>query len=332
MPTINSKTVLIDNLVTTTWYDVRKDIVDAVFKITPFYDKMVEQGRIRDRVPDGTHFEIPIRYGKMDQNRKWFGRGDTFGMSEKEVLTRLYYYTRNVGTNMVRYWDDERKNRGKAQLINWADELVTNTKMSLIDGFENDLMAETITDPLQMNSLPTIISSTPTSGSLGGVSRSGNEYLQNYTKNFQGLSTATNLLDEMTTIFNKCSQWKGGTKRSPDLILTTREIYQDYERICRALQTIFTSDTIRASLGFGNLLFKNVEMFWAPNCPAGCMYFINTETLELCYDPSAWFEMTEWTKVPNSLDRMAQIVCVCNLVCDNVRKNGLIYNISTVST
>lgn len=331
MPTINQKTVIIDNLVTSTWYDVRKEIVDAVFKITPFYDKMVEGGRIKSRVPDGTHFEIPIRYGKMDQNRKWFGRGDTFGTAEKEVLTRLYYYTRNVGTNMVRFWDDERKNRGKAQLINWAEELVYNTKAALIDGFENDLL-QTNSDPLAMNSLKTLINSTPTVGSLGGLTRADNEFLQNYTKDFTGLATATNLLDEMTTIFNKCTQWKGGTKRAPDLILTTREIYQDYERIARALQQIVTSDSIRASLGFGNLTFKGVEMFWAPQVEAGHMYFLNTETLELCYDPAAWFEMTEWKPVPNSLDRMAQVVCVCNLVCDNIRKNGLIYNISTVST
>lgn len=331
MANINTKTTLIDNLVTSTWYDVRKDIVDAVFKITPFYDKMVEGGRIKSRVPDGTHFEIPIRYAKMDQNRKWFGRGDTFGTSEKEVLTRLYFYTRNVGTNMVRFWDDERKNRGKAQLINWAEELVYNTKASLIDGFADDLLV-TNSDPLAMNSLQTLINSTPTVGSIGGITRSDNDYLQNYTKDFTGLTTATNLLDEMTTIFNKCSQWKGGTKRAPDLILTTREIYQDYERIARALQQIVTSDSIRASLGFGNLTFKGVEMFWDPRVPAGNMYFLNTETLELCYDPSAWFEMTEWKGVPNSLDRMAQIVCVCNLICDNIRKNGLIYNITTVST
>jgi len=99
------------------------------------------------------------------------------------------------------------------------------------------------------------------------------------------------------------------------------------------LQTIQTNKTERASLGFGDLLFKNAEIFWAPNCPSGCMYMLNTETLEFAFDPSAWFEMTPWKNVSgDSLDRTAQIVCVCNLLCNHFRKNGVIYNITPTSS
>lgn len=331
MPTINQKTVLIDNLVTTTWYNVKSQIIDQVFKITPFWDRMVEKGRIKEKVPDGTHFEYPVRYAKQDQNRKWFGRGDTFSKAEKESLTRLYFYTRNVGTNVVRFWDDDRKNNGKAKIIDYVEEIVENTKASLVDGFETDMLVQN-SDALAMTAIPTLISSTPTTGTLGGLSRSANTYLQNQIKDFTGLTTGTNLLDEMTRMYNVCSEFKGGTQRTPDLILTTRKVYQDYERICRALQSIVTNKTERASLGFGDLMFKNVEMFWAPGLADGSMYFLNTESIEMPYDPNAWFEMTPWKSIPDSLDRMAQIVCVCNMICTMPQKNGVIYNITATTT
>jgi hypothetical protein len=330
MSKINSKQVLLDNLTTSTWYDVRKGIIDQVFQITPFWDLLQGKGKIKEKAPDGTHFEYPIRYAQQDQNRKWFGRGDTFGKQEKESNTRLIFQTRNVGTNVVRFWDDDRKNNGKAKIYDYIEDIVQNTKDSLVQGFETDLLVQN-SDPLAMTALPTLISTTPTVGSIGGITRTDNTYLQNQIKDFTGLTTGTNLLDEMTTMYNKCSLWKGGNQRTPDIIMTTREIYQDYERICRALHQIVTNETSRAGLGFGNLMFKNVELFWDQNVPAGQMYFLNSDTLSMPYDPNAWFEMTEWKSIPDSLDRMAQIVCVCNMVCTSPQKNGVIYNVTTVS-
>ena len=327
---INEKTVLIDNLITSTWYTIKDKIIDQVFQITPLFDKLVESGKITAKVPDGTHFEIPIQYAKQNQNRKWFGRGTEFSAGEKESLTRLLYYVRNVGTSIPRFFDDDRKNKGRAKLEDYANYKVESAKAAMMDGFETDLWVQN-SDPLAMNALPTLVSTTPTVGTVGTMTRSSNDYLQNNIKDFTGLSTTANLLDEMTTMYNLCSIWKSGTSRFPDMIVTTREVYQDYERICRLLQQIVTNKTERASLGFGDLAFKNTEIFWAPECPAGCMYFLNTEHLELCYDPEVWFEMTSWKEGQGNIDRVAQILCSCNLTCDHFRKMGVIFNITTVT-
>jgi len=323
----NSKQVIIDNLVTTTWYDVRKQLIDQVFAITPFYDKMVAGGRIKSRAPDGTHWEIPIQYAKQDQNRTWFGEGATFGTEEKEDKTTLIYNIRYCGTNIVRKWVLEQKNRGKAKILDYVDTIVQNTKDSLIDGFETDMLAQNA-DPLAMTALPTLLPTDKTSGSVGGLARSTNDFLQHNTFDFAGKTTGTSLIPAMTKMYNDCSRWKSGSKRSPDIILTTQAIYEDYEAIAENLRNIPSNESGRASLGFGNLMFKNTEIFWAPNCPTGCMYFLNTENLEFSYDPGAWFMMTEWKTPANSLDRMAQVVCACNMTCNNFRKQGLIYNIT----
>lgn len=330
MATMQQRTYYIDNLITTTFYSVRDQVIDQVLKITPYLQKMFEAGKIRARMPDGTHWEVPIRYAKADSNVKYFGRGATFGTADNDTLTRLLFYPKNLGDSIVRYWDDDRKNRGKAKLLSYAEEKVTASRNALRDKLETDLLNQN-NDPLAITALPTLISTTPTSGTVGGLDRSANDYLQNNIKNFSGLTTENSLLDEMDTMRNLCGIWQAGQRRFPDMIITTRQIYQDFERIARAMQQIVTNTSTRASLGFGDLLFKDTEIFWAPECPSGCMYFLNTEHLEITYDPEAWFEMTEWKPHPNGLDRYAQVVCVLEQTCNNFRKQGVIYNISTVS-
>ncbi len=329
-----TKTVVIDNLITSTWYSIRKEITDTVFKITPFMVKLMDSGKIKARVPDGTHFEVPIRYAKADQNLQYFTRGTLFGTAEKEVNTNLLYYARNLGDSIVRYWDDDRKNRGTAKIISYVDDIIENHKSSITDKMETDLLSQSA-DANSFDALPTLIPNDPTSGTVGGQTRSASTtYLHNQYKDFTGLTTGTSLPDEMTRIYNLCGEYKGGSKkRYPNLIITTRIVYQDYERICRALGQVILNTTERINLGFTELLFKSCEIMYSPACPAGKMFFVNTDTLEFAYDPGAWMEMTEWKPLAgNSLDRIAQIVCVGNLLCNHFPKNGVIFNITATTS
>jgi hypothetical protein len=329
---MNSKTVAMDNLFTSTWQDVRKGVIDQVFGITPFYDKMVEGGRIKGKAADGTHWEIPISYAKQDSNRKWFGENSTFGKAQKESLTSLIYSIKYCGTSIVRKYITEQKNRGPAKIFDYVKEMMDNTKMSLIDGFETDMLVQNA-DALSMTALPTLLPNDNTSGSVGGMTRTANDFLQHNAIDF-GASTDTTvgLIPAMKTMLNKCSLWKSGVRRAPDLILTTREIYQDIETIAENMQSIVTNESKRVSLGFGDLMYKNTEIFWAPGLASGSMYFLNTENIELRYDPANWFTMTDWKQAQDNLDRVAQILCACEMILTNARKHGVIYNITAKST
>lgn len=317
----------LDNLFTTTWYDVRKDVTDQVFQKTPFFDMMLKGGKIKKKMPEGTHWEVPIRYGKMNANTKWFGRGAQFGLEEEQSLTRMVYQARNIGTSIVRYWDDDRKNRGAARLTGYLEEKMENTKTSLIEVLEQSMFSAS-PGALEMHSLPQLISTTPTVGSIGGFDRSANDWMTNQTYDFTGKVINTDLVPQMTHMYNLCSKWKAGTRKSPDIIITTQEVYEAYENIANALQMICAWKGEQITLGFGDISFKGVPIFWCPECPAGRMYFLNTEHLAIHVDPSAYFEMTDWKPVAgNSLDKTCQIVTVLQMTVDNFKKHGVIYNI-----
>jgi hypothetical protein len=324
---ILQKQEIVDNLLTSTWYDVRKRLYKEIFQITPFYDMMVEKGRIKERAPDGTHFEIPFAYAHSSQNLQWFGRGAKFGKEEKEFMTRMTYQTRNFGDNIVRYWDDERKNKGKARILNYVDEIIDNHQSTMQNGLATSCWVSG--GNLAINTLPELITTTPTVGSVGGIARSENPYLQNVALDFSTLSFSTSLLLKMENVYNTCSIWKSkGGRRAPDMIVTTQEIYEAYQDLARALGVYeFNTSGRRVDLGMGEAKFKGAEMYWDPDCTDGAMYFLNSSSLEFAYDPDNWFEMTEWKSEADSLDRMAQVVSVGNLVANNFRKNAVIFDI-----
>lgn len=325
----------IDSLITTTWYSVLGETQDQIFKITPFLNKLLEDGRIRERVPSGTHWEVPVRYAKLDQNIKAFTRGDTFSLAEKEHLTRLIWYPKNVGTSMTRYWSDEVQNTGPAKLLDYVEELVDNTRLSLLDYFETSLLNDkSATDPNNIHGLDSLISTTPSTGTLGGKNRANNSWMVNQTNNMTGVSFATTGVDRMVQMWNNCSQFKGmGPSRSPNLIICDKGTHEKIESATESSRTYFSSlpnGNERANLGFGNLTFKGAELFWAPECPAETMFFLNTGSMEFRIHPGFWMTMTDWKPIAgNSLDRTAQVVCRCNLIANHFQNQGVIYNINT---
>jgi len=319
----------LDSLFTMTWYDIRRSLADQAFQIIPLYNLLVEKGKVKSRAPDGTHWEIPVQYDKLNQNTKWFGKGSTFGTAEKEFATSLLYQIRYIGTSVVRYWMDDNKNRGKAKVLDYLNSKLANVRASFTDTLETDMWVQNA-DPQAMTALPTLISTTPTaSATVGGLDRSQNPWMANQVYDFTGKTFSTDFRHYLTNVFHSASKYKAGTRRSPDIILTTQDIYEKYEDICNSMQRIVASDSIRASLGFGNLSFKGIEMYWAPQCPAGTVWLLNSEHLEFAYDPAAFMEMTEWKPIQGtSLDKTAQIVTACQMLVDNFQKHGVMFNVS----
>jgi hypothetical protein len=322
----------VDNLITTTWYDVRKQLFSDIFQITPLLDMLGSKGRIKERMPNGRYFEIPIGYAQADQNQKWFGRGDTFGEQEKQLWTRLQYQRKNLGDSIVRYWDDQQKNQGEAQILDYAKELIGNHRMTMEDTLANALWSSQ--GNLAINTLPGLLPNVPTSGTVGGLDRAVNPYVRNNATNIIDIDISTELIPQMRTMYNTCSLKKGAGRATPDCILTTQAIFEEYEDQCLAkgeIQLANNRGTNRADLGLGGLSFKGAEMYWDPLCPANTMYFLNTDTMEFAYDPQNYMTMTPWKSKHNSLDRYAQVVTVCNLLFNNFQKNGVLYNIGVSS-
>lgn len=326
------KQIAVDSLTTATWYDVRKTLYGDIFQITPLFSMLQEKGKIKQRAPRGSYFEIPIAYKKLKQNQKFFGRGAEFSREEGEFATRLQFQVQNFGDSITRYWQDEVQNKSEAQILDYIEEVISNHKASIEETLHESLWVNA--GPLAINALPDLITTTPEVGVVGGLDRAKNTYVRNVVDDMSGVSLAASMIDRMETFYNTLSKLKGGmARRTPDMIITTQTLYEKYVGIARALGQYqinpSQSDGNRVNLGMGEAMFKNAEMFWDPNCPEGQLYMLNTDTLEFPYDPDWWMQMTEWKSEATTLERYAQIVTRCNLVCNNFNKNGVMFNMTT---
>ena len=96
------------------------------------------------------------------------------------------------------------------------------------------------------------------------------------------------------------------------------EIYEDF-----ALdRTQIVKGGRLADLGYEELKFKGKSLVWSDNVTAGTMLFLNTEFIEVVYDPEVWFEMTAWKPIPLQTERIAHIICTMNLICTQLRRQG----------
>ena len=161
------------------------------------------------------------------------------------------------------------------------------------------------------------------------MTRSGRTWLQNQAYNFASDTFASDIITKMRTMHNDCSKLKHiKGRQTPDVILTTQAIHEGLEEIAEDLRVLDTNKNERVNFGMGDLMFKGAEIFWDPNVPSGRMYFINSGTIGLYYDPEVWFDMTPWKSAQTNLDQVAQILSSAEFVCREFPANGVIYGIS----
>jgi hypothetical protein len=150
----------------------------------------------------------------------------------------------------------------------------------------------------------------------------------NYTDVSGALTTAA-----MATIYDSCEN--GG--KSPDLILTTKAIWSDYEALMQAQIRFINEDgsANNMDIGGGTLAFRTTPVVKDEYCPAGKMFFVNTSTFELCFmdhpnhpTDENGFAMRP-LREPDSQDgQVGFIFFYHQLVCIEPRANGQLDNIS----
>lgn len=320
MPT-PSNTETLDSLYTTTWQTVKKQVVDNAFTATPFYYEMSKAEHVESE--DGGRFlEIPLMRSK-NETVGWIGRTGTVSVADTDPLTTAIYQWYNIAGSVVRVWVDDMANSGMHKKIDLLNAKIENLRLSIIDNLEDKLFtAQTGNQP---NGLPDFIQAAAAASqtnSPGGISKATYEFWRNQYAAATG-SFATYGQSDMRTMFNNCS--KGNDH--PNLLLTTQSVFEFYEQEAVDLQTI--NDTDAAKLGFRTFAYKGSNLYYSPECPTGYMYFLNLKYLKFKKDSKADFDMTDWKTIPNQLDRVAQVVCRCNLTCSNCSMQGLLGSITT---
>ncbi len=252
--------------------------------------------------------QLRVRYGS---NFQWFNGSQIVTYNRRVTNEQANYAWRSchdglaldedrLAQNGIIVVDDASGARSasdaeKIQLTNLLEEQAEALRLGFQEQFSFALHLDGTQSPDAIAGLDSMVSLTPTSGTVGGIDRSAtaNAYWRNNVAT--GLTTTTStgtILNQMEVLFRQCAR-NGGR---PDLMIAGSQFIDGYRNF--VLNTFGRMDfgpanTKRVEGGTEVLLFQGTEVQWSPEfqeldarfAPATAwekrLYMLNTQTIRL---------------------------------------------------
>lgn len=347
----SQRTTNFDALFALSLANSRKMLADNISTSNALWAKIkMTQGAYRSE-DGGTNIEEPLMYALGSP--EWYDGYDTLSVATTEGITKSVWEWRQAAVPTTISRKEVRQNAHK--ILDLLEAKIKQTDLGMQEfipkaifkgnkpngGTLEDPVVDAVTGATGIEPIAKIIQYDPTTSTVvGNINQSTSAWWQNQAVDFGDVTTYDALLQKLTTLFNNCSKGPGG---APDLCVMDQTTYENLEFALynRARHEV----TPNLEFPFQNLIFKGVTCTWdefmhdAENDaedPAtnsqGTAYAINTKFWNVIYDAETNFIPTE-RKTPINQDAFTQhILWMGNQVCNNRRKQGVLYGISHTLT
>jgi len=342
MATLPSLTRTIDDAFIRTWYEIKKEATDNILDANVVWAALKAAGCFKPQ-RGGDYINRTIRYGQETSTS--VAKGDVFPQGEPALKTAAQWSWRYEAAHVQRSLFDDQTNAGKYKIVSYIDDRMQAAREALQTSFETDLLgafsttAEMTDKTIQgLNEMvpTTRANAIDTTNTYGKIARptamaanasgtyvpsTGNTW---WGPKYQVLTDPgeVNLLDDMNKLYNSISN----NQMAPNLIITDQAFFELFTNFALdQTQIVKESDTHLADLGYDVLRFRGKTLVWTPNLYISSyshMLMLNTNFIEVIYDPGLWFDMTEWKPIPLQGERIAHILCALNVISTQQRRHG----------
>lgn len=197
---------------------------------------------------------------------------------------------------VINHQDEKKVGKGAQARFKLLETKIRHARLRLVRKVAQDVFA-TSQVVNGLTGLPLAIVNDPTaSGAYGGLDGAAGAQTWWRNKSYVTVgSAASNLIDKMDALWDDCIE--GSDSGVPNLIVTTKAVFQAYEKLVRAKQNIWADISKKGAqmgdLGFPTLFFNGCAVVWDPYCPTGTMWFINDEAIQLILMPDGEFTLSE---------------------------------------
>lgn len=258
------------------------------------------------------------------------------------TMTSAEFAHKQIAIAVVMSGLEKRMNAGPEAFIDLSASRYKIAEQSFLNNFEADLISDGTSDNgLQVGGLKSIVSSTPTTGTVGGIDRStaGGAFYRNLkfatttdtTAPAPGgvATSAANVKDYYNYMIN---QLRRGSDR-PTIIIAGQSHYQFLQSSLFAMQRI-TGEQRSVEGGFRELEYLGIPVVMSGGVNFGGQtyiaadrsYFLNTKYLKLRYHKDANMEPLEELRSINAEVWCQLIIWMGNLTCSNARLQGVMFD------
>lgn len=286
-------------ITTTTLYNRSKKLADNVTKNNALLNRLNKKGK-RKTFDGGQAIVQELEYAENGTYRRYSGY-DALNISPSDTFTAAQFSIAQAAVAVSISGLEMLQNAGEERMINLLEARISNAERTFANNLSNDCYSSGTADGgKQIGGLQLLVADAPTSGTVGGISRSTWGFWQNQVFDFSNNSLtpgAATIQTAMNRLYLALS--RGGDK--PDLIIADNTYFRYYWESLQAIQRIQSDEM--ASAGFMSLKFMNADVVfdggfqgqtglldspttgttWSSGtgAPSSHMYFLNTDYLFL---------------------------------------------------
>jgi hypothetical protein len=305
---------------------VRRDPTDNVFTSQAAL-AIIKGGKGFKKEDGGLVIEEPIEYAENTTFRS-YGDLDTLDTTRVDVFDAARFEWKQPSCGTIVFSELEKnKCSGDSAKIDLVARKTKNGK-STANAVLNRMIVNgdgTGNGGLDCNGFANLISSTPTTGTVGGINRATFSFWRNrQTSGANGGTAFDNLRGAMRTLYNSCS--KGASTEHPTDFLFDQTSFEGYEK------TLVTNERFTdKSLGEGGfknevLKFKGARTTFDEDMPAATCYVLNDRNLFFRY--LVWMKAFPAVDPANQFAEIVKVLTQGQLTIDNPRRLGVITSIS----
>lgn len=279
----------------------------------------------------GRTFEATLEYAE-NSTFKSYGEMEELDTTRVDVFDAARYQPKYVAGTVV--FSDVEKIRaageGKIDLVSSKVENGMNSMMSVLN--RTGFLDGTGNGGKDIEGLQKLISSTPTTGTKGGINSATYSWWRNQAvSGAQTSSDFDNIRQSFTECYLRCS--RGGTTETPSAILTSRTNVQGYNSVLQTYERYAMEGNKKrganGSLDTGGLMHQGAEIFYDEDCdPDDSAYFINPKFLKFYYWKNAWMKAKPAVEPANQLAAIIRVFTFGNFGSSQLRRLGVVYDIS----
>lgn len=279
MALINPSSTMTE-IVTTTLRNRTGKLADNVTKNNALLNRLKKKGKVK-KVTGGRTIVQEIEYAQNGTFKRYSGY-EALNISPSDVFTAAEYNYAQAAVAVSVSGLEMLQNSGPEQIIDLLESRIGNAEKTITNSVALDCYSDGTADGgRQIGGLQLLVSSSPTTGVVGGIDRSTTvgSFFRNVA--FSGVTnggasvTTGNIQSYMNRVYLQIVR---GTDK-PDLIVADNNFYRLYLESLQAIQRIESDEM--AQIGFESLKFMQADVVldggFGGGAPLNSMFFLNTD-------------------------------------------------------